>query len=312
MSIEFLFSNPLRPVDWKWKRAIEIVEGAGTRPARSKDGIAGFKWINRAITFLRAFRRCETDHQREVLAGRYPDIFWAHYIFGQTGHPQKSAIEAHILARETNLGISRRCLLSEASIEAYEQLFFNVRDSLANRSYIINCALGPAVHRHITDRDYDLLWKMYGYFLGPNLVDALEGKFTAPLWCSDEQEVGAAILDDAIKTMKMKASLASKTVPVAGHTQLALLDQFTKFIEVERSTDSVGKSQEQILSHISAMMNTLPFTVGDQPATRMDTGAELTYEELMRVSVGDAIARANELQTVRFPEAAPLLLEHKP
>ncbi len=311
-SLAIAGNNPFRPADWRWQRAKEIHEGEGPMASRRRDGLQGNKWIRRAVDYLTAEAAATSDAQRVALADGYTDIFWAVWAWQAQANPQRHSIEAHLLARETNYEIGYRCGVAPSVVEAYEALFFNVREKLHHRQYILNCVMGPAIHRGLSEREYDLLWKLYGYFLGPYIVDALESKFSNPVWCGTPEAVGAAVLDDAIGTLKLKAAIAAKTVPVNQHTQLALMEQFTKFVEVERNTDSAGQAQEQILDHIAAMMTTLPFNVGgrDPRGAQMaynpiqdfeKTAIELTYEETMRLSVNQPIANADMLRKLSFP-----------
>jgi len=257
---------------------------------------------------------CQNDMDRVLLSERWPEIFWAHWAWSSETNPQKFSIEAHILSRENDFEIGYRCGMPPEYVEAYEALFFNAREKLQHPQYVINCIIGPAIHRGISEREYDLLWKLYGYFLGPHVLMALESKFSNPSWCGTPDGVGASILDDAIGTLKLKAALAAKTVPVNQHTQLALMEQFTKFVEVERNTDSAGKAQEAILDHIQAMMTSLPFNIGGRdprnnnlmidrgPLEPFEQSAiELTYEETLRVSVRQPIANAETLKQLAFP-----------
>lgn len=316
MSLQYAAHNPFRPADWRWQRAAAIYERAPTAmPAsRQLDGPDGFAVINTAVKFMRELARARTEQARARLSEQRPGVFWAHRAW-TSSNPMKFAIEAHILANSSDYSIGYRCNMPPQVIAAYEALFFNVREKLQHRSYIINCIIGPAIHRGLTEREYDLLWKLYGYFLGPCIVDALEGKFANPTWCGTPTAVGAAVMDDAISTLKLKAALATKTLQVNQHTQLAILDAFTKFVEIERTTDSAGKAQEQILDHISAMMTTLPFNVGGriargttQLASPVDdfdkTAIELTYEEVLRLSVRQPIAHQQILKNLTFPVTA--------
>ena len=111
---------------------------------------------------------------------------------------------------------------------------------------------------------------------------------------------------------KLKAAIAAKTIPVNQYTQLSLLDQFTKFVEVERNSDSADKSQQQILDHIGAMMTNLPFNIGGRdpngnavmhPDIRKfdHTAIELTYEEQLRLSTHQDIANQDMLMRLKFP-----------
>ena len=314
-SLNIACDNPFRPPNWRWLRANEIHDGLGLPTSMRRDTPMGCKWIKRAHRFLRDYRACNNnDRQKALLAEARHDIFWAHWAWNAELNPQKFSIEAHILARENDFEIGFRCGVQPGVVAAYEALFFNVRDKLQHQKYILNCVLGASVHRGLSEREFDLLWKLYGYFLGPHVLDMLENKFSTTGWCSTPDGVGAAVLDDAISTLKLKAALAAKTVPVNQHTQLALLERFTQFVEVERNTDSSGKAQEQILDHISAMMTSLPFNIGGRDPRNnhmmIDRGnmepfeissIELTYEENLRISVGKPIANANTLRSLSFP-----------
>jgi len=315
MSLLTSASNPFRPADWRWQRAQAIADRSrdSMPPSRQRDGVESFKWITTAVRFLREFNNARTDVAKELLSVRRPGIFWAHHIWTQTSNPLRYSIEAQILARCDNHLIGYKCNVHPDVIANYEALFFNVREKLQHRSYILNVVMGPAVHQGLSERDYGLLWKLYGYFLGPHVVDALEGKFVNPVWCNSAAGVGAAIMDDSVATLKFKAALASKTVPVNQYTQLQILDAFTKFVEIERNTDSAGKAQDQILDHISAMMTTLPFSVGGRAAEKLvqrdvqpievfeRTALELTFEETLRMSAYQPIAHKQILESLQFP-----------
>ena len=316
MGMENARTNPNRPPDWVWQRAQEIRERRGPRASRNRDTTTGFKWIRHMVGFMNELDAAVDDNAIQLLSEREADTFWAHWIYTRPEtESHRYMIESHILAREDDFAIGYRCGMPPGVIATYENVFFNVREKLHHRGYVINTVLGAAIHRGLQDRDYDLLWKLYGYFLGPHVVDALQSKFASPAWCGTVDGVGSALMDDAISTLKLKAAVAAKTVPVNQQTQIALMEQFTKFVEVERTTDSAGKAQEQILDHIHAMMAALPFNVGGRdpregdalidrgPMTRFEQSAvELTYEETMRVSVRQPIANEETLLKLAFPE----------
>ena len=311
-SLEYLAANPFRAVDWRWQRAVEIVDGNGIPATRRKDEPIGYKWINKAVRFNAALRdSIDSDYRMIELSEAEPDIFWAWYMWERL-RAMRASVEARILARCTNDEVGIHCGIPPSYIEAFEALFFNVREKMYHRSYILHCVIKPVVSRGLTDREYDLLWKLYGYFLGPHVVNALESQFVDASWCGTPDAVHSALTDDAISTMKLKAALATKTVAVNTHTQLALMDQFSKFVEIERTTDSSGKAQDQILDHVSALMTTLPFNVGGRdprgsvlpfnPVQGYEkTAMELTYEETMRVSVNQTILHGDVLKKLEFP-----------
>lgn len=305
--------NPFRPPEWRWQRALAIVDGTQPNPTRRYDGPVGFKWIKKAVAFRRAIRAADTDELKRRVANRYPDLFWAHYAW-ENNNPIKHQLEAYFLAREENWTIGFKCGLAPEQVDAYECVFFNVREKLDHPAYILHSVVGPALHRSFSDRDYSAIWKLYAYFYGPYVLEALTSKMVNPLWCSTPETVTTAFQDDAIGTMKMKAALAAKTVPVSFNTQVDLLHIFTKFIEVERTTDSAGKAQDQMLEHITAMMVNLPFAIGNRdprqqgalieggPTAEFDKLAvELSYEETMIVSAGGTLPNAGMLKQMRYP-----------
>lgn len=311
--VSFSSSNPWRRPDWRWQRALSFLDEGAPRPSRRKDGPSSFNWIWKAIRFLRRYRSIQTDLEELQLADEYPDLYWSYYVYRNTHNPQKHAIEAHVLARDSDFDIAQSCGMATKIIEAYESLFFDVRARLHHRQYILHCVIGPELQRSLTDGDYAILWKLYGYFLGPHVLSALESKFPTAIWCGSPDAVGAAVMDDAISTLKLKAALAAKTIPVDGRTQIELLHAFTKFVEVERNSDSLGKSQEQLLDHVDAMLDSLPFNIGGRNPHTNDTidvgliaeydrgAAELTYAETMQVATRQPLADAATLAKLSFP-----------
>jgi len=204
--------------------------------------------------------------------------------------------------------------MAPEQVAAFASLFFDVRGKLDHIGYIIHTVIGPALQRSLSERDFNVLWKLYGYYYGPHVLDALASRMVNPLWCNTPDTVSTAFQDNAIGTMKMKAALAACTVPVSFSTQVDLLHIFTKFVEVERTTDSAGKAQDQMLEHIAAMMLNLPFAVDDRdpraegmlvdggPTKEFDELAiELSYEETMTVAAGHGLGNEEMLRQMRYP-----------
>jgi len=314
MLIDCSRDNPFRPAHWRWLRAMGIANGEQPRATRRLDGPNGFRWIKRAAKFKQAYDACENDAARRVLANQMPDMFWAHQCWLETKKPTRWHIEAAILARQDDWEIGFACGVNPEIVDAFESVFFNVREKLNHRHYILHHVIGPAVQRGLYERDYDVLWKLYGFFYGPHALDALASKFLSPNWCSTPDTVNSSYQDDAIGTLKMKAAIAAKTIPVTLNTQVDLLHIFTKFVEVERTTDSAGKAQDQMLEHISAMMGNMPFNIGGRDPQRQQlpvepnpahaykqTNIELSFEETMMVATGGEVPTADRLVELTFP-----------
>ena len=298
------FSNPFRVPNWRWLRAAGYLAGEQLAPTRKRDGVPGYRWVKRAAQFQRALERCAGNQLAlHRLAESDSAIFWAYWAHEDTNSMMRWQIEAHLLARATDWEVAFSAGVHPSIIEAYEALFFNIRERLNHTGYIMHCAIGPAAQRGLAAREFDTLWKLYGYFNGPAMLQALITKFPSPGWCSSPDAVSAALQDDAISTLKLKATLAAKTVPINAETQLELLHIFTKFVEVERTTDTVGKAQGQLMDHVAAMMKSLPFNVNGRdprqdhqmiPADPLtpfrESAVELSYAEVLAVSAGQPLA----------------------
>lgn len=313
--LECTRDNPMRVTDWRWRRAIGIAERTQPNASRTYDGDIGASWIRKGVALHRDLNRCRNEWDRVELSRKRPALFWAYRLYDDENAELKWEVEARLLAHCSDWEIGYACGLPPEVVEAYEQLFFNVRDKLRHRGYVLHCVIGPAVQRGLAERDYDLLWKLYGYFYGPYVIDSLTSKCVNPTWCPSADNAGAAIQSDAVGTMKLKAGIAAKTVRVDAQTQLELLNAFNQFVEIERTTDSSDKAQDIVLNHINAMMTILPFNIAGRnprdnhrmvavnPVHSFDsTAVELSFEETMKVSFGQRLPNERGLQALAFPQ----------
>lgn len=294
----YFSKHPMRSPSWKWERTIGIVNGTQPKTTRRFDGDDAYPWIKRACKFYRGLRTATSMADVTRLGERYHDIYWAHDIF-ETPTDLKSVIDAHVLARVSPAVIAGRTHVDVGVIEAYEQLFFDVRPLLNNEFYILYAVLGQNYQNMKPDVDYTVLWKCYAYYAGPYVLKMLISKFSPNSWIDDSDKVGSGIQDDMINIMKLKTSISAKTVPVNGRTQLGLLNAFIKFVEVEKSGESQEASTQLLLSGVEQMYTSMRINIaGRDPNagyTAIDTGlvgiydkggVELRYDELMDVAGG--------------------------
>lgn len=300
--------NPMRAPNWRWLRTLQIDAG-GLRAASRVDGPDGFQWIRRAVRLKRRYEQFINNPSLMYSLSQHDHaLFWAHHMWAEDKIPTKWAVEAHILAGETDEEIAARLGTQPAVIAAYEAVFFNVRDRLRHREYVLNVVIKDSVTRGLNERQYDLLWKLFGYQAGPLVLDAVIGRFTNPYRPQKEEEVAGFFNDAAIGIIKQKATIAALSVPVNSHTQTLLLDAFVKYVEIERTTDNATKAQATIVENIGAMLDALPFHVGtklDSEQEKMvpfdNTAAELRGTELMIVAAGGTINEQPLLEDLKFP-----------
>jgi hypothetical protein len=298
-----------RAPHWRWLRAVQI-DGGGFRASRSVDGEDGFVWIRRALKLKRHFERANNRPQAlYALLHRDRDLFWAHSMWAADKQPTRWAVEARILAGETNEHIAQKLGTSPGVIDSYANVFFDVREKLQNTDYVLNVVLADAVTRGLQERHYDLLWKLLGYRGGSHVLDAVISRFTSMTRPDAPDGVNGFFQDMAVNCMKYKAALSTLTVQVNTHTQLPLIDSFVKYVEIERTTDNASKAHSTIVENIGSMLASLPFRVGtklDSAAIKMlpfdDGAAELRNDELMVVAAGGNLQNKAAIQELHYPE----------
>lgn len=276
MALEALRTNPFRSPAWKWIRAEQLRRGNGAPLSRRQDGEEGVRWISRAIRYQRAYPRNTTDEASlQRLAEVFPDIFWAHRLWQDPNNPARWEVEARVLARQDDAEISYLVGYPVDAIEAYVELFFDVREKLDHPGYVTNCVLGPSL-QHLSDRQKDIIWKLYGYMCGPAVLDILTTQFVAPHHCRNIRQARKTLMADAEATLQLKASIALKTLPMDRDTKNNLLTLLTKLVEIERTTEG-EKPTDAVYQHISQLMQYISISPAGPQDTTEDT--ELSFLE---------------------------------
>jgi hypothetical protein len=303
--------NPRRPVDWRWQRAA-LAAGGEYPLSRRRDGDA---WVVRATRFLKEHEGCKTELDMAMLSERHPVIYWAHdlwYTLSDSGNPMRSEVEARLLADDKVENIARRVATEISIIEAYERLFFNVRERLCNRGYLMHCVLGPAVHLGFQASEYDLIWKLFALLGGPLAVDLMIDQSVGHARPDRAGDLKYFVADVAQNDLRRVAMLALKTLRINNFNAMEVIDKFLKLVELERTGGAgAGIAAEAVKQNVHAMLISLPFAVGQQSAyvdasqldRYDDLPAELRYEEVMAVSAGQVIPAQGMLELLAFPSS---------
>jgi hypothetical protein len=301
--------NPRRPVNWRWQRA--SLAAHGDYPlSRRRDGDI---WVNRAAKFIREQEICDTELDIAYLSERNPVIYWAHDLWHtqpDAGNPVRSEVEARLLADDPTENIARRVCTEVEIIDAYERLFFNVRERLYNRGYLMHCVLGPSVHLGFQASEYDLVWKLFALLGGPLAVDLMIDQSVGHARPDRASDLKYFVADVAQNDLRRVAMLALKTLRINNFNAMEIIDKFLKLVELERAGGGAGGiATEAVKQNVAAMLISLPFTVGRRLAhvdvplldSYDDLPAELRYEEVMAISAGQDIPAQDMLQLLAFP-----------
>lgn len=301
--------SPVRAPHWRWLRASQIERG-GKATTRAFDGPSGFVCIRRALKLKRHISnaRLSADIEDYHMILRDPAMYWAHDIWLEDKKPTRWAIEARVIAGESNEAIAKKVGTEVDVIEAYVDTFFDVREKLVNQDYVINVILGDAVTRGLTERHYDLLWKMVAYQGGTHALNAVMSRFIETDRPKSAEDVANFFQESAINSVKYKAALATMTVPINTHTQLELINSFVKYVEVERTTENATKAQLSIVENIGAMLRAMPLQIGTKLESRVNkiepydnSAAELRGDEIIVAASGEEVPNADMIKDLKFP-----------
>lgn len=352
--------DPFRPAHWRWRRAawlrrsldassayassVEDEEGDEKEEkvnSKKKQGNALFglavrkksrkkslttgedSFVKRAADFLRRFARLRGGYDHLRLAQSMPDIYYAYKLHRTQDQDDRWTVEARVLADEPAEDIARKQRTTPAVIACYEALFFDVRGCLSHRDYLVNRVLGPAAHRGVMERDYDLLLKIYALAGGPLAVDALvymSGRIgSGRPHPRNHEEASAFWLEDGADTIRRKAAVSARCMPINPSTQHLILEAHHKLLELERDKEQALLSAggaggpQTVLGNIAACLAAVPFRPShkeDGPSVFRAFDAmpvELRGDELLALGAGAVPTEAalEELSLFRFPSVPP-------
>lgn len=296
--------NTALPPAWRWERAKMLrAEGRTVRKGREDE------WVALAVRFQNRLAAAESKAAQQRLACEMPAVFWAWYWHAQEEEYKKNpcwTVEAYLCAAETPEGICNRVDFHPDVVKCYARLFFDVVGKTKHKMYMLNEVLGRSVHRGLSSREYDLLWKLYGLLRGPSALDSLVYGAVGDARPDGASEVRVNANFDVRDAMAAKAWVAARTMPVE-YNQEIILAHFCKLREIEEREKDAGTATNLILNNINAMLQgSGGFSFGGRPehgdpALRAfdDAESELRASEQVTLALGDTpnVAR------MKFPEA---------
>jgi len=306
MSIELTNKNPWRPADWRWQRALLIVNGE-LRPNRTFDD----RHVQTLTRFARQVFSDDRPDARERLALREPDLFWAYMLNVQDDPARRAEVEARIIANQPRGQIAVRTGIPESTLEAYETNFYDVRDKLIHSSYVLHTLVGTAMHRGIQERDYALVWKYIAFTHGVFAFEAMLTQSIQPGKPKDATGVRACFADAGHSDLLRKQMLAAKSVPLNQFTQIQVLEVYAKFVEMERvAGQNAGAGQNMIINNVQQVLAMLPLDVGIYAKPQVDSPALASYDlSSEELSTPQLIAAARGLlpddegpRNLKYPE----------
>lgn len=255
--------NPLRQPSWRYAQALKF-----SRPKNNRYKID--PWIDSMGRFLRIWNQStkfDVERRRVDLYYKYPAEYRAFDLWKAEGDGpthMRYTVEARILAGQTNDEIAKYVCVEPEAIEAYEQVFFNVRDRLSYRDYICGQVLNVAAQRGSDSLEMDFTAKFFGYFGGPFLLDTVLATYDMSL--DKPQTAGAA---KATFTQHVERSLERKLaenvngIQISRYNVAQLLEIHAKIThDLRKREDESDQGGSGIEKCIQAFQTLTPWNTG--------------------------------------------------
>jgi hypothetical protein len=159
-------SNPLRPVDWRYRAAAERVASGLAFPRRDWD-----RETLETAYYLAGLRRGEAPRR---LAADFPELHIALAIYQDRQRGHRWALEARLIAGIETASVATSLGVAPAVITTYQSVCFDVDDRLANTDFVIRRILSRPSRESYDYRDSG--WKLLGYLGGPEALSQLLGR----------------------------------------------------------------------------------------------------------------------------------------
>jgi hypothetical protein len=243
MDYQELYNRPdniFRPVDWRWRRAADLVDGGAPLSPGHDDGP-----VQEAMRYLRAWRRCRAEEELQRLSRDMPDLYGAHQLYLARSFQTWEA-QARLLTEEPFETIASKCGSHPRVIETFHSTFFHVRDRLHVEGYVIFQVIGPKAHWGLTEADVDVILKMYAYSGGPAALDAVIDCIKDPPRVPERPEqLGPAELRSLRDRLLVRAWIALDTLPTDGKA-LERLEVLREAADVFRRGRGLGDGPDNL------------------------------------------------------------------
>lgn len=297
-----------QPPNWRWERARMLREqGKYARKDREDP------WVRLAMKFQTRLCALTSISGHERLAKEMPGLYSAWYMASQPeegGKNNKWAIEAYLCAHETPPEVAARLNVEPEVVVSFTKLFFDVVGKTRHGVYMLNEVIGRSVHRGLSTREYDLLWKLFGMMGGPGILSQVMTYVCDTNVTTDSpQQVLIRSAQIVKEEMAVKTMIAARTLPVE-YNQEIIFNFYAKLQEIEKKAADAGETSNLVLANVNAMMVGCGFQFGGQPDRDSDnqlaafdqSGAELRAHEQIKLALGEQVETA-ALKTISFPEA---------
>lgn len=267
---EFIPPLPSAP-QYRWELLRQMVDNRVMPSRRPEDD-----WLRTGHSFLSRMRRGKTAAAYQ-LQREQPDLYRA-YTLSLHRESESWIIEAGLLTDVSYEELAQYIHATPEAIKLYEFYFYNVRDKLSSRGYVLNHILMPSMRGGLSQRDFDFLYKTLAYCAGwPIFKEFFELHEMDP-------KVEMWVHNSFRSTLLKKGWLALQRLEVNNYNALEVVDKCLelKRIEFEKGEEPARIEALELLKgllgqcRLSILASTEPLTLDEPRAAEMLTGAKQT------------------------------------
>jgi hypothetical protein len=253
--------NPIPPLHRRWRVAELVVRGFTPWAADREDS-----WVQRAVTYLKTASAAGTGTEQP--AADLADVDAALQVH-KSDKLTRGVLDARILARLPADQVAAACGLTVGAVQAYEALFFDVREYLPYPDFIVPIVVGPKLYYGITPEDVDVVLKHVGYVSGPILVDWLVDFYRSGLIVPQSLEAASPEeLRTLVRRLRAKALHLVYVLKFPDCNRALRLNELAR--ELEAYAEGLGDAKdaaEEVATHV-------PLGVGQGALDKAQASAE--------------------------------------
>lgn len=271
--------NRLRPPNWRWELVLHLNDSYDSNTVNDQ-------LVNDAISFCKKINLATSVNEIVSIQRYYPDIYNSWTIFTHEEYERlKSELEAMLLTELSFEEVGKKLNLESSVVEKYHDLFFDVKDRLDNKAFILNSIFSMTSSLDVLP--IDKYWKLIAYFYGFEKLEKVI--YNGP-------GVPDNLGDDAEESKFISRNIRNRILELLNRVIVNNSDQMENLVEI---TNSVGRVK---------LMN--------QPSERNNTSQgdllDSVYLALKDISWGSTKANVTQnISDISFPAISDIVKENE-
>lgn len=248
----FYRDTPFRSPQWRAERAGFLVANR-QQPANYDD------------TYVRTYRKLLLLQRDNTGMGPYLELPHAYVAASINNFPDtewRDILQAKLLTEESDKAIGKWLGMDPKAVDFFEKVFFNVRDRMHNRGWIIKIILGNPEEREskrkngqLTNAQRGLIYRLFAYYGGPEALEAaMSGLIPASLPSAkkDLEKWYDKALEQIIHT---RATAAARVFEVNKYNVMQVLElAMNNAAQKQLATGSLGGGIEDFAEKVTGAL----------------------------------------------------------